>query len=85
MVPIFTIPEYSKGVTITVKPKHGRAGTKRGGAARELTMDVKNVYKEFLTVDEAINLDFETVKNLQETYSNKLKVVLSGGKYFTKA
>jgi len=48
-------------------------------------MNVKDVYKEFLTVDDAVSLDFESVKNLQETYSNKLKVVLSGGKYFTKA
>ncbi|GHU97831.1 aminotransferase [Spirochaetia bacterium] len=47
--------------------------------------NVKDVYKDFYTVDDAINFDLETVKNLQETYSNKLKVVLSGGKYFTKA
>jgi len=47
--------------------------------------NIKEVYKDFYTVDDAINMDLETVKNLQETYSNKLKVVLSGGKYFTKA
>jgi putrescine aminotransferase len=47
--------------------------------------NVKEVYREFCTVDDAINFDFDTVKNLQETYSNKLKVVLSGGKYFKKA
>jgi putrescine aminotransferase len=46
---------------------------------------VKDVYREFYTVDDAINMDVDTVKNLQETYSNKLKVVLSGGKYFKKA
>jgi putrescine aminotransferase len=47
--------------------------------------DVKELCKEFYTVDDAINFDFETVKDLQETYSNKLKVVLSGAKYFKKA
>lgn len=46
---------------------------------------VKDVYKDFYTVDEAIDMDFETVKKLQGTYSNKLKVELSGAKYFKRA
>jgi putrescine aminotransferase len=46
---------------------------------------VKDVYSDFYTVDDAVNMDFETVKRLQGTYSNKLKVELSGAKYFKKA
>ena len=46
---------------------------------------VKEIFKEFYTVDDAIEMDFETVRELQETYSNKLKVRLSGAKYFTRA
>jgi hypothetical protein len=30
---------------------------------------IKEVYKDFYTVDDAIDMDFDTVKNLQETYS----------------
>jgi len=47
--------------------------------------NVKDPYKDFYTVDDAISMDFDTVKNLQGTYSNKLKVELSGAKYFKKA
>jgi putrescine aminotransferase len=46
---------------------------------------VKDVYADFYTVDDAVNMDFETVKRLQGTYSNKLKVELSGAKYFKRA
>jgi putrescine aminotransferase len=46
---------------------------------------VKEIFRDFYTVDDAIEMDFQTVKELQETYSNKLKVQLSGAKYFTRA
>ena len=46
---------------------------------------VKDIYKDFYTVDDAIKMDFPTVKKLQTTYSNKLKVELSGAKYFVRA
>jgi putrescine aminotransferase len=51
----------------------------------EMMKNVKEILKDFYTVDDAIKMDLQTVKNLQETYSNKLKVQLSGGKYFTRA
>jgi putrescine aminotransferase len=47
--------------------------------------NVKELYKEFYTVDDAVNMDYDTVVKLQGTYSNKLKVELSGAKYFKKA
>ncbi|MDR2892740.1 MAG: aminotransferase class III-fold pyridoxal phosphate-dependent enzyme [Deltaproteobacteria bacterium] len=46
---------------------------------------VKDIYKEFCTVDDAVKFDFETVKRLQSVYSNKLKLELSGAKYFVRA
>ena len=46
---------------------------------------VKQSYADFYTVDDALEMDFATVRDLQETYSNKLKVQLSGAKYFTRA
>ena len=47
--------------------------------------NVRDVYKNFVTIDDAITMDFETVKRLQTTYSNSLKVELSGSPYFVKA
>jgi putrescine aminotransferase len=46
---------------------------------------IKDLYSAFYTVDDAIAMDLETVKMIHGTYSNKLKVELSGAKYFTKA
>lgn len=47
--------------------------------------NVRDVYKNFVTIDDAITMDFETVKRLQTTYSNALKVELSNSPYFVKA
>lgn len=41
--------------------------------------------KDFYTVEDAIELDYETTKNLQLKHLNRVRTLAGGSKYFTKA
>ena len=46
---------------------------------------IKDRCPDFLTVDDAISMDYETVKELQGKHLNKLRVELGDGQYFVKS
>lgn len=46
---------------------------------------IKDRCKDFWTVDDAINMDYETVVRLQGEHLNKLRVELGNGQYFVKS
>ena len=47
--------------------------------------NVKDVIKGFITVDDAITLDYETTKELQLKYLNRERTLCGNSKYFVKA
>ena len=47
--------------------------------------NVKDIINDFITVDDALTLDYETTKELQLKHLNKQRTLLGNSKYFVKA
>ena len=47
--------------------------------------NVKDIIKDFITVDDAITLDYETTKELQLKHLNRERTLCGNSKYFVKA
>jgi len=47
--------------------------------------NVKDLIKDFITIDDALDMDYETTKELQLKHLNKQRTLLGNSKYFVKA